>query len=79
MSQKGLVSGMINQLNPKRRPGALPRVTPCPYCGMNMSQTDHARHRRGCAVAHKQAPPQAAEFAQDPGGGYNPDGTFPQT
>jgi hypothetical protein len=24
-------------------------------------------------------PPQAAELDQDPGGGYNPDGTFPQT
>jgi len=24
-------------------------------------------------------PPEAAELDQDPGGGYNPDGTFPQT
>jgi hypothetical protein len=24
-------------------------------------------------------PPQPAELAQDPGGGYNPDGTYPQT
>ena len=23
-------------------------------------------------------PPQSAELDQDPGGGYNPDGTFPQ-
>jgi hypothetical protein len=25
------------------------------------------------------APPQPAELDQDPGGGYNPDGTYPQT
>jgi len=24
-------------------------------------------------------PPQPAELDQDPGGGYNPDGTYPQT
>jgi hypothetical protein len=24
-------------------------------------------------------PPQPAELNQDPGGGYNPDGTYPQT
>jgi hypothetical protein len=26
-----------------------------------------------------QAPPQPAELDQDPGGGYNPDHTIPQT
>ena len=74
-----LIQPLIDVMKPKRRPGALPKVTTCPYCAKSMSQTDHASHHPGCKESFKDAPPQAAEFAQDPGGGYNADGTFPQT
>lgn len=77
--KKNSVQSMIDVLMPKRRPGALPKVTPCPFCGVQMSQMAHAAHRDDCKRDFKQAPPQPAESAQDPGGGYNPDGTFPQT
>lgn len=73
------VQRFLDALKPKGRPGRLPKITPCPYCGAHLSQTDHGKHRGPCAAAFKNAPPQAAEFAQDPGGGYNRDGTFPQT
>lgn len=79
MIKKRVVGPLIDQLNPRRRVGALPIVTPCPYCGSQMSQTDHRKHRKSCEEQFRQAPPQAAEFDQDAGGGYNPDGTFPQT
>ena len=79
MTKKTLVSHYIDQLKPKRRPGAIPTVTPCPFCGSSMSQTNHRKHRKQCAEEFEKAPPQAAEFDQDAGGGYNPDGTFPQT
>ena len=79
MTKKTLVAACIGQLKPKWRPGAIPNVTPCPYCGSSMSQTAHRKHRKACEAMFRQAPPQAAEFDQDAGGGYNPDGTFPQT
>ena len=74
-----LVRDFVDPMKPKGRPGRLPTVTACPYCGANLSQTEHSKHRKACAAQFKDAPPQAAESAQDPGGGYNPDGTFPQT
>jgi hypothetical protein len=84
LSQKGvLVSKIVKQflkeMKPVARPGPKPSVTACPYCGVNMSQSNHAKHRPGCKTEFQNAPPQAAELDQDPGGGYNPDGTFPQT
>jgi hypothetical protein len=74
-----IVKHYMKELQPSARPGRPANVTACPYCGQHMSQTNHAKHRKGCKTAFQQAPPQSAEFAQDPGGGYNKDGTFPQT
>ena len=74
-----IIKQFLKGMKPVGRPGAKPIVTACPYCGANMSQSNHAKHRPGCKTAFQDAPPQAAEFDQDPGGGYNPDGTFPQT
>jgi hypothetical protein len=74
-----IVKNFIDAMRPKGRVGRLPKITPCPYCGAHLSQTDHGKHRATCAAAFRDALPQAAEFAQDPGGGYNRDGTFPQT
>ena len=79
MKSKTIVGQIIDALNPKRRAGAVPTVTPCPYCGTSLSQTGHAAHRAGCQDAFRYAPPQPAEFDQDSGGGYNRNGTFPQT
>jgi hypothetical protein len=79
MSQKKLIKPLIDAMRPKRRRGAIPTVTPCPYCGLNMKQTDHAAHRPGCREAFKNAPPQSADFMHDAGGGYNEDLSFPQT
>jgi hypothetical protein len=79
MRQKKLIEPMIDALKPKRRPGALPKVTTCPYCGQSMSQTAHAAHRPACRQAFKDAPPQPADFMHDAGGGYNADLSFPQT
>lgn len=73
------VKHFVDALKPKARPGRLPKITPCPYCGAHLNQTGHAKHRAPCAAAFRNAPPQPAEFTQDPGGGYNRDGTFPQT
>jgi hypothetical protein len=75
--RKTFIKRMIDAMLPRRRRGALPKVTACPYCGVSMSQTNHSLHRRNCA--NQERPPQAAEFDQDAGGGYNRDGTFPQT
>jgi hypothetical protein len=44
-----------------------------------MSQTAHKAHRLACQQAFKDAPPQAADFMHDAGGGYNKDLSFPQT
>ncbi len=79
MKSKTVVGQIIDALTPKRRPGAVPKVTPCPFCGANLSQTKHAAHRADCKNAFRDTPPQAADFAQDPGAGYNKNGTFPQT
>jgi hypothetical protein len=79
MTKKSVVGHLIDQLKPKKRSGAVPTVTQCPYCGCSMSQTAHRGHRKGCEQQFRDAPPQPAEFDQDAGGGYNPDHTFPQT
>jgi hypothetical protein len=79
MFRKNVVKPLIDALRPKRRPGAIPKVTPCPYCGLNMSQSEHITHRPACQQAFKDAPPQAADFMHDAGGGYNEDLSFPQT
>jgi hypothetical protein len=73
------VQPLIDAMAPKRRPGAVAKVTQCPYCGSSMSQTNHAAHRRDCKEQFRQAPPQPADFENDAGGGYNPNCTFPQT
>lgn len=72
------IKNMIDSLMPKGRPGRLPKITPCPYCGVHLSQTAHGKHRPACAADSPNSP-SPAEFSQDPGGGYNKDGTFPQT
>jgi hypothetical protein len=79
MTKKNLIKPLIDALRPKRRRGAIPIVSPCPYCGLNMSRTDHATHRPPCQEAFKDAPPQPADFMHDAGGGYNKDLSFPQT
>ena len=84
LGQKGdplskIVEQYMKDMQPNARPGRPANVTACPYCRQHMSQTNHAKHRKGCKAAFQNAPPQAAEFAQDPGGGYNKDGTLPQT
>ncbi len=79
MSRKLLVRPLVDMMKPKRRRGGIPKVTPCPYCGSSMSQTDLALHQPGCQQDFRKAPPQPADFMHDAGGGYNPDGTFPQT
>ncbi len=79
MFRKNVIKPLVEALRPKRRPGAIPLVTPCPYCGLNMSQTAHKTHRLACQQAFKDAPPQAADFMHDAGGGYNKDLSFPQT
>jgi len=73
------VKQLIDELKSKGRPGRPPKITPCPFCGSSMSQTEHSKHRAKCAQNFRGAPPQSAELAQDPGGGYNKDGTLPQT
>ena len=73
------IKNLINSLRPKGRPGRLPKITPCPYCGAHLSQTAHAKHRSACAAQSPNSPRPAAELSQDPGSGYNKDGTFPQT
>ena len=78
MHKKIPIQAVIDALKPPARRGALPKVTPCPYCGASMSQTSHARHRPACRQEHRQAPPQAAGLDNDAGGGYNADGTYPQ-
>jgi len=40
---------------------------------------DEVAPPRGPLHPPQPAPPQPAELDQDPGGGYNPDGTYPQT
>jgi hypothetical protein len=74
-----IIKQFFEAMKPKGRPGRLPTVSACPYCGAHMSKSDHAKQGAGCKTTFKDAPPQAAEFAQDPGGAYNKDGTFPQT
>ena len=74
-----IVYKYMKELEPRARPGRPAKVTACPYCGQQMNQSSHAKHRPGCKAEFQNAPPQASEFAQDPGGGYNKDGTFPQT
>jgi hypothetical protein len=74
-----IVEQFLKEMKPQARPGRPANVTACPYCGLHMSQSNHAKHRPGCKTAFQDAPPQASEFDQDPGGGYNQDGTFPQT
>jgi hypothetical protein len=44
-----------------------------------MSKTKHAKHRPSCKQAFQDAPPQAADFMHDAGGGYNADLSFIQT
>jgi hypothetical protein len=53
----------VDALKPKRKPGARPKVTACPFCGASMSQTAHKAHRPGCRAAHRDAPPQARQQA----------------
>jgi len=79
MKQNPIVKGLIDALKPKGRRGALPVVSACPFCGASMSQTDHAKHRPACEQDHRFAPPQPARLDQDAGGGYNANGTYPQT
>jgi hypothetical protein len=40
---------------------------------------DEVAPPRGPLHPPQPAPPQPAELDLDPGGGYNPDGTYPQT
>ena len=79
MSDTTIIKPLIDAMKPKGRGGMLPKVTQCPYCGINMSQAEHANHRPICAQDHRMAPPQPARLDQDAGGGYNADGTYPQT
>ena len=77
-NETNYVTHYINELKPDSPSGPLPTVTPCPYCGTNMSQAAHANHRPICAQDHQMAPPQSARLDDDAGGGYNANGTFPQ-
>ena len=79
MARKNVAKPLVDALRPKRRPGAIPTVTSCPYCGISMSKTKHAKHRPACKQAFQDAPPQAADFMHDAGGGYNTDLSFIQT
>ena len=88
MIRKHLIKPLIDAMRPKRCRGGIPNVTPCPYCGANMSQTDHIKHRPACLEAFRKAPPQKipsdgplqpADVMHDAGGGYNEDLCFPQT
>lgn len=75
---KTIAKHFMDAMRPKGRPGRLPNVTPCPYCGAHMSQGEHAKHRGPCEAAFQGRALQSSELAQDRGGGYNRDGTFPQ-
>lgn len=77
--KRNSIQKMIDGLTPKPRTGALPKITPCPYCGMHMSQSAHAAHHPNCRRDFRHAPPQPAELDQDAGGGYNRDRSLPQT
>ena len=84
-NQTNHVAHYIDELKPAAQAGPLPTVTPCPYCGVNMSQASHASHRPLCAQDNNMAPPpfpsvtQSSRLDQQTGGGYNADGTYPQT
>ncbi len=81
------LKGIVGEMQPKARIGRPPVVTPCPYCGVGLSQTDHRNHRSACKADFRNAPPQnpedapaqSAELDQTPGGGYNRNRSFPQT
>jgi hypothetical protein len=79
MIRKHLINPLIDPMKPKRHRGALPVVTACPFCGTSLKQSDHAKHRPACEEAHRNAPPQPADFMHDAGGGYRADLSFPQT
>lgn len=49
-------------MRPRARRGALPQVSPCPYCGVNMNKTIMAKHRPICEQRHKSQPPQTPAY-----------------
>lgn len=73
-----LIQQFLDDLTPRSRPGRPKIVTACPYCGAHLSQSSHGKHRAGCKASSPNAP-KPAGFYEDKGGGYNKDGTFPQT
>lgn len=78
MIRKNLITSRRDSLKPKRRRGALPIVTSCPYCRASMSQTTHQTHRPACEAEFNNAPAQPADLMHDPGSGYHEDLSFIQ-
>lgn len=68
----GIFKQVVDALTPRMRPGRLPSVTACPYCGVHLNQTKHRKHRALCAaqpgyvssIGGKSFPPVAKNEAR---------------
>jgi hypothetical protein len=66
VGHKKIIQPMIDEVNKLRKPTKL-------------RKPNELQKPNESATPPQEGPLEPSELDQDPGGGYNPDGTFPQT